>query len=228
MRQLLLDLLPETPPSLDNFVSGANGEMLTALSTWLLANDAPRTSGFLLWGEAGSGKSHLLKASGLPYFDARLDPALTALEDALEDKETENLAVDHVEALNPAGQIVLFNRFNHIHARRGRLLCAADAAPAHLALREDLRTRLGYGLIYRLLPLSDAEKSAALSEQAQKRAMRFPREARDYLLARASRDMRTLSALVAALDRYSLEQKRPITLPLLREVLAGATLEGEY
>ncbi|MDR3055551.1 MAG: DnaA regulatory inactivator Hda [Zoogloeaceae bacterium] len=223
MRQLLLDLLPETPPSLDNFVPGANGETLTALSTWLADDEAPRTNGFLLWGEAGSGKSHLLKASGLSYCDARLDPLLSALAD----NDTENLAVDHVEALNPAGQVALFNRFNRIHARRGRLLCAANVAPTHLALREDLRTRLGYGLIYRLLPLSDAEKSAALAEQAKTRAMRFPREARDYLLARASRDMRTLSALVAALDRYSLEQKRPITLPLLREVLADAPLECE-
>jgi DnaA family protein len=224
MRQLLLDLLPETPPSLDNFVSGANGEILVALSTWLTDDtDARRPSGFLLWGEAGSGKSHLLHASGLPYCDARSNPALL-----VSTEEATTLAVDHVEALNTDGQIALFNAFNRIQAKKGRLLCAAAAAPAHLTLREDLRTRLGYGLIYRLLPLSDAEKSAALAEQAQKRAMRFPREARDYLLAHASRDMRTLSALVAALDRYSLEQKRPITLPLLREVLAEAALECEY
>ncbi|MDR1888023.1 MAG: DnaA regulatory inactivator Hda [Zoogloeaceae bacterium] len=223
MRQLLLDLLPETPPSRDNFVPGANGETLVALSTWLTDDDTRRTSGFLLWGDAGSGKSHLLKASALPYCDARLNPSLADCNE-----EATPLAVDHVEALNADGQIALFNAFNRIQAKKGRLLCAAADAPAHLNLREDLRTRLGYGLIYRLLPLSDAEKSAALAEQAQKRAMRFPREARDYLLAHASRDMRTLSALVAALDRYSLEQKRPITLPLLREVLADATLECEY
>jgi DnaA family protein len=222
MRQLLLDLLPETPPSLENFVPGANGETLAALSTWLASDDARRAVGFLLWGEAGSGKSHLLKASGLSCCDARLDPALAALEN--DDPET--LAVDHVEALDPAGQIALFNLFNRIHARKGRLLCAAANAPAHLALREDLRTRLGYGLIYRLLPLSDTDKSAALAEQAQKRAMCLPREARDYLLAHASRDMRTLSALVAALDRYSLEQKRPITLPFLRNVLADGDILG--
>lgn len=223
MRQLLLDLLPETPPSLDNFVPGANGELVGALSTWLTGEDARRTSGFLLWGEAGSGKSHLLKASGLPYCDARLNPSLAGCSE-----DTGNLAVDHVEALDADGQIALFNAFNRIQAKQGRLLSAAADAPAHLNLREDLRTRLGYGLVYRLLPLSDAEKSAALAEQAEKRAMRFPPEARDYLLAHASRDMRTLSALVAALDRYSLEQKRPITLPLLREVLADAALECEY
>lgn len=214
MRQLLLDLLPETPPSLDNFVPGGNGETLAALTAWLAGGHGE--SSLLLWGEPGSGKSHLLLASGFCYRDARQDPDLAGLEEL-----PENLAVDHVEALSAAGQIALFNAFNRIRAARGRLLTAAAQAPAHLALRDDLRTRLGYGLIYRLLPLSDAEKAAAIQHQAAERAMKFPREALDYLLRHAPRDMRALSALVVALDHYSLEQKRPITLPLLREVLAS-------
>jgi DnaA family protein len=88
-----------------------------------------------------------------------------------------------------------------------------------LALREDLRTRLGSGLICLLAPLSDAEKIAALAAQAQARGLRLPPEAYPYLLARVPRDMRSLAAVLAALDGYSLEHKRPITLPLLREVL---------
>ncbi|MGB4466832.1 MAG: DnaA regulatory inactivator Hda [Azovibrio sp.] len=217
MRQLLLDLIPAAPPSLDNFVPGGNGETLAALSLWR-AGANPESS-FLLWGEPGSGKSHLLLASGFVYRDARQTPDLADLPELLETPET--LAVDHVEALSEAGQIALFNAFNRIRASGGRLLTAASQAAAHLTLREDLRTRLGYGLIYRLQPLSDPEKIAALSNQARERAMKFPPEAMDHLLRHAPRDMRSLSALVEALDRYSLEHKRPITLPLLREVLAS-------
>ncbi len=91
--------------------------------------------------------------------------------------------------------------------------------PLQLALREDLRTRLGSGQIHRLRPLSDEEKRAALAAQARERGMSLAPEALDYLLARAPRDMRSLAAILAALDRYSLEQKRPLTLPLLRSVL---------
>ena len=86
-------------------------------------------------------------------------------------------------------------------------------------MREDLRTRLGSGLICRLQTLSDNEKVAALKTQAKARGLHLSPDALDYLLARAPRDMRSLSGFLAALDRYSLEHKRAITLPLLREVL---------
>jgi DnaA family protein len=211
MRQLTLDLLPESPPSLDNFVAGGNAETLAALTGWLAG--ARSEASFCLWGEAGSGRSHLLLASGFPYVDAVLDPALATAPAATQ------LAVDHVEALDETGQIALFNHFNRLKMAAGMLLTAAGQPPAHLALREDLRTRLGSGLIYRLQPLSDAEKAAALGAQAKDRALKLSPEAIDYLMRHAPRDMRTLSAFIVALDRYTLEHKRAVTLPLLRELL---------
>ena len=215
MQQLILDLLPENPPSLANFVPGTNAEALAALAGWL----APecREPSLLLWGETGSGKTHLLHASGARYFDAAETPDLAGTE-TLGDK-ADRIAVDNVEALSETGQIALFNLFNRLRAAGGHLLTAANQPPQHLALREDLRTRLGYGLIFRLTTLTDDEKLTALAAQAASRALRLPAGALDYLLARAPRDMRHLMAVLVALDRYSLEHKRPITLPLLREVL---------
>jgi DnaA-homolog protein len=212
MRQLILDLLPETSPRLDNFVAGGNGEALTGLAAWLAPEN--REPSLLLWGETGSGKTHLLRASEASYTDAMGNPDLDNVEEgqALH-------AVDNVEALSIAGQIALFNLFNRLRAAGGRLLTAASQPPLQLTLREDLRTRLGSGLIYRLRPLTDSEKIDALSTQATARGLRLPPDALPYLLARAPRDMRSLTAFLAALDRYSLEHKRAITLPLLREVL---------
>jgi len=211
MRQLILDLLPESPPSLDNFVAGGNAETVAALTAWLAGER--RDTSFCLWGESGCGRSHLLQASAFAFVDAALDPALAGAPAA------EQLAVDNVDALNEVGQIALFNHFNRLKMAGGMLLTAAPQPPVHLALREDLRTRLGSGLIYRLQPLSDAEKAAALAAQAKERALKLTPEAIAYLMRHAPRDMRTLSMLVVALDQYSLEQKRPVTLPLLREVL---------
>ncbi|MBP9805393.1 MAG: DnaA regulatory inactivator Hda [Candidatus Accumulibacter sp.] len=212
MRQLILDLVPDAPPSFDNFVAGSNAEALTGLAAWLAP--ANREPVFFLWGETGAGKSHLLQACQANYDDARVDPDLATLA-----PEGDFHAIDHVDALGESGQIVLFNLINRQRGSGGRLLAAASVPPLRLALREDLRTRLGSGLIYRLQPLSDAEKLAALAEQARARGLVLPPEVFNYLFLRAPRDMRSLTALLLSIDRYSLERQRPITLPLLREVL---------
>jgi DnaA-homolog protein len=212
MRQLILDLLPNEPPRLDNFVAGGNAETLTGLAAWLSPDN--REPSLLLWGETGAGKTHLLLASGAVYCDAAADPDLATI-----DASARTHAVDNVDALSEVGQIALFNLFNRLRAASGRLLTGARQPPRQLALREDLRTRLGSGLIYRLHGLSEDEQIAALAAQAQARGLRLPPGALAYLQARAPRDMRSLTALLEALDRYSLEHQRTITLPLLREVL---------
>lgn len=212
MRQLILELLPEAAPGLDNFVAGGNGEALTGLAAWLAPEN--REPLLMLWGGPGAGKTHLLRASAAHYIDASIDPELAAIGELLD-----FYAIDNVELLGESGQIALFNLFNRLRAAGGRLLVAATVPPLQLKLREDLRTRLGSGLIYRLQPLTDAEKIGAISAQAIARGLRLPPDALNYLFARAPRDMRSLTAFMTALDRYSLEHKRPITLPLLREVL---------
>jgi DnaA family protein len=215
MRQLILDLLPEISPGVENFVPGRNAEALAALSAWLAPES--RETSFLLYGESGSGKTHLLRASPGIYHDGAATPDLERIEAA--DETPRCVAVDNVEDLSDTGQIVLFDLFNRLRDAGGHLLVAARQPPQHLLAREDLRTRLGSGLVYRLFPLSDAEKRTALSAQAAARSLSLPPGALDYLLTRAPRDMRHLAAILAALDRYSLEQRRPITLSLLREVL---------
>ena len=215
MRQLLLDLLPDSFSTLDNFVPGGNAETLAALCGWLAG--AQHETSFCLWGEIGAGCSHLLLASGFSYVDAALDPSLSSTSAA------EQMAVDHVESLNETGQIALFNHFNRLKMSSGMLLTATQQPPVHLALREDLRTRLGSGLIYRLQALSDAEKAEALASQAKERALKLTPEAIDYLMRHAPRDMRTLSGFIVALDHYTLEHKRAVTLPLLRELLSLET-----
>jgi len=215
MRQLILDLLPAERPSFENFVVGSNGEVLTGLASWLAPSS--REPLFFLCGEAGAGKSHLLQASEAAYQDARVDPDLAAISALAPNDATH--AIDNVEALSARGQISLFNLINRLCASGGRLLAAAGVPPRQLVLREDLRTRLGSSLVYRLQPLSDAEKLAALGEQARARGLILPPDALAYLFLRAPRDMRSLSALLMAIDRYSLEHKRPVTLSSLREVL---------
>ena len=224
MQQLVLDLLPPPAPSFDNYVAGRNAEALAALQAWL-ADPAPPTTCLLLWGEARSGRSHLLRATladrpSQPHalaVDGAASPDLAGLDD-LPDGIT-LLVADNVDALDDTGQIHLFNAFNRLKMRGGGLLAAASQPPAALAVREDLRTRLGSGLIYRLTPLSDAEKVTALAARAARLGLALPAGALDYLLGHAPRDMASLTAIVDALNRFTLEHKRPVTLPLLRTLI---------
>lgn len=203
MQQLLLDLLPPPAPTFDNFVHGRNGEAVASLRGWL--GDPRGPTCFLLWGEKHSGRGHLAAALAA---ESASQPAAAALTCRL-----------GVEALDAVAQTELFNTFNRLKLEGGRLLVGSLQPPAALALREDLRTRLGSGLVYRLDALSDEEKRAALIERAGERGLRLSDEVVDYIFRYGRRDMGSLTALVDALDRFTLLHKRALTLPLVRSLM---------
>jgi DnaA family protein len=129
------------------------------------------------------------------------------------------VTADDVENLDEKAQRRLFGAINAAREGAAPVLAAGGRPPAQLALREDLRTRLAWGLVYQIRPLSDAEKATHLRAEAARRGLRLPDDVVRYLLTRLPRDLPSLNAVLEALDRYSLAAKRPVTLPLLREAL---------
>lgn len=217
MKQLILDISPSPVPSLDNFVVGRNAELHKYMCH--LLSGAARERFVYLWGAAGAGKSHFLQACAAEegVYLGRAEHAL--LEGEL--PEASIMAVDDVQHLNETAQIGLFNLYNRMRESGGTLLIAGDCAPLHLQLRQDLVTRLGWGLVYQVHGLSDAEKAEALRVHAQQRGFALADEVVNYLLRHWRRDLPALLAALAALDRYSLETKRPITVPMLKELMQG-------
>lgn len=214
MRQLALRIAEPPAPSFDNFVAGRNAELLAALRALCQPQSNERM--IYCWGETGSGRTHLLQAASERARSAGLQsawfPEPVAGSGVI-------VFVDDVERLDPVAQERLFGLYNDLRESGGRLLAAGNAAPAHLALRPDLLTRLAWGLVYQVHALTDEEKIAALERHAQARALRLPGEVSAYLLRHGRRDMGALVATLDALDRHSLATKRPITLPLLRDLL---------
>jgi len=129
------------------------------------------------------------------------------------------LAVDDVERLDIVAQLALFDAFNAARTANGCLIFAGAPPAAELPLREDLRTRLGSGVSLRLVALDDQEKAAALACHAAQRGLMLGPDIVAYVLTHCRRDMGTQVGVLDALDRYSLEQKRPVTLPLVRQAL---------
>ncbi|MDB5839702.1 MAG: DnaA regulatory inactivator Hda [Herminiimonas sp.] len=217
MRQLLLDLIAEVPQTLESFVVGKNNELIQQLRAFVRA-DRPHDRFVYVWGEPGAGKTHLLRglasAPQARYIDA--EASSTAFRFA---PEISLYLLDDCEKLSAGSQIAAFNLFNEVREHGALMVTAGAMAPAVLPVREDLRTRMGWGLIYQVHELSDQEKIAALSHAAQARSMALSSGVLPYLITHFRRDMRSLSAMLDALDRYSLETQRPITLPLLRSLL---------
>jgi DnaA-homolog protein len=219
MRQMLLDLGAEKPQTLDTFVVGQNAELAQLLRHYArYSTGMPNERFVYIWGEAGAGKSHLLHALAATP-GARYIPAGAGENAYLFDEGTTLYLMDDCQLLSPDAQIAAFALFNQVRENGALLVSAGDKPPIGLALREDLRTRLGWGLIYQVHGLTDEEKIAALTQAAQARGITLPPGVLPYLITHFRRDMRSLSAMLDALDQYSLETQRPITLPLLRSLL---------
>jgi DnaA family protein len=218
MSQLLLDIAPGWQPTLDNFVAGRNLELLSALRH-ALAGGSERC--FYLWGEAGSGRSHLLQACVRAASDARHSASYAqgSVPRMASEGLAEMVAVDDVERLDEAAQIELFDLYNRMRDSGGMLLVSGTQAPLHLRLRDDLRTRLGWGLVYQVHGLSDEEKKQALMQHAQSRGFALPPEVTQYLLRHGRRDLPSLLAALDALDAHSLRLHRAPSVPLLKEIL---------
>jgi len=220
LEQLVFELAAPEPPGLANFLPGRNAELLTALERFV--RGATGETGLFLWGAPGAGKTHLLYAAkalaeqnGTP---ARIFPEPGAATVAAA-APGELLLIDRVDEADSAAAGRIFTLFNALKEGGGRLVAAGRTPLARLSLREDLRTRLGWGLVYEVSALADEDKPEALMAYARSRGFELSGEVVDYLLRHGRRDMPSLVSALAALDRISLATKRPVTVPLLREWL---------
>src|SRR5690606_37877025 len=192
--------------------------------------------GAYLWGPSGSGKTHLLRAMmpralalghGVIWVNAQ---GCQMWDAAQEDAPTWAL-LDDCQRLDGHLQHLAFNLFieaaGNATAREGGgplyLLAAGDVPPIDLPVRDDLRTRLGWGLIFALLPLSDEDVRHALQHEAGRRGMALGEEVLSYLLSRHTRDLGHLMDLLDRLDRFALAEHRTVTVPLLKQMLALET-----
>jgi DnaA family protein len=217
--QLVLDLGPPPPPTLDNFVAGDNREALAAARALLDPGAAPAR--FLyLWGPPSSGRSHLLRAlaGARPPGQARLLGPDDPESRFVHDPAVGLWLLDDCDRLDPARQAAAFHLFNAVQADAGAALASAGAQPpAQLPLIPELATRLGWGLVLQLRRLSDADGAHALEAMLAERGLLAGADVVAWLMTHAPRDLGSLRALVDAIDAYALARKRAVTVPLLRD-----------
>jgi DnaA family protein len=225
MKQIALDIGLATAPAFSNFFAGPNDASVKHLDLWsgnALRSPVPT----YLWGESGSGKTHLLKAAvgALQQQGARVGWLDASVIEPPEFNDAWSAVVlDECHLYTAVQQQAAFNWFvNAVSSADGQprgVLAAGSLPPADLLLRDDLRSRLGWGHVYELHALSEPERRAVLRRQADARGIFLSDEVISFVLNRFSRDLSSLMQLLDQLDGYALQTQRAITVPLIKAML---------
>lgn len=182
-----------------------------------------------LWGDTGTGKSHLLSAacqafSQKGYRVAYLPGEIVNQNGALEGMELcDLLCIDDLQRLDHASEVDLFHCINRCRESGTRIILAADRSPDELGLKlKDLQTRLAWGLVFQVQPLSDEGLREAFKKEIQARSLEASDEVLGYVLRRFPRRMASLKQVVDTLDEVSLSEQRRITIPFVKSVFGEA------
>jgi len=223
VKQLPLSMWLREGANYENYFASVNRQLLASLKS----GDEQFV---FLWGNAAVGKTHLLQAAchvatdrgeGSVYLP--MNEAAQFVPGMLEGLEQMSLVtIDDVEAIagNRDWEMALFNLYNRIREGTGRLLLAASKPLPELGLLlPDLQSRLGWGLVYQVQAMSDAEKLLALKLRADSRGFELPDEVANYLLRHYQRQTSALFELLERLDQLSLAEQRRLTIPFVKQVI---------
>ena len=221
MKQLALPIGMARAPTLSAFFAGPNEPALAHLQLWAGSPTRSPVPTYL-WGPPASGKTHLLKAvqealreqgATAGWMDA------TVLEPPPYDERWAVVLLDDVHLYTAVQQHAAFSWFVGAQTMQRGVLAAGLQPPAGLQLREDLRTRLGWGHVFQLQLLSEPQRRSVLRQSADARGVFLSDEVMDFMLTRFSRDLGSLMQLLEQLDTYALQTQRAITIPLIKSML---------
>ncbi|MEM9601249.1 MAG: DnaA/Hda family protein [Pseudomonadota bacterium] len=229
--QLPLDLQVERPPRFENYWTAATDPVVPLLRAHALgyaeaASSAARETVVFLWGTAGAGKSHLLlssvhcaRAHGRSARCIGTDEVVRGV--ALDGVSL--LCVDDVDGVagDLEGERNLLDAFETLRTRGAQLVVSAARPPAAVSfVLADLQSRLMWGPVLRIDPLSDEALRLHFRAHADRYGLQIPDDVVEYVARRCPRDAAYLEALAEALHRQSLAEKRRVSIPMVARVTA--------
>jgi len=183
-----------------------------------------------IWGIEGVGSTHLLQSvchAVEPYHRTAvylpLDELIELGPGILEGMEHLDLVcIDNLQVIvgNRQWEEAIFHFFNRIRDLKHNLIVAADLPPRQLGVElPDLASRLTWGMVFQIHGLDDDSKLKVLRMRAASRGLELADDVAKYLFHHGSRSMADLFKVLDRLDQASLQAKRKITIPFIKEVL---------
>ena len=211
--------------SFDSFyASKLNKHLLSLLQNNTFKDD------LLIFGTKDSGKTYLLQAlcnyfsnQGKSSFYLPMKQAKELSVDILESLENmELVCIDGIESIvgNKVWEIGLFNLINRSLNSENRLIFTSSKNIDVMNFElKDLDSRLRKIQSHELYALADDEILSALKHIANLRSIELGSKEAQYLLTYANRNISDLVQILESLDQLSMEMKRKITIPLIKEVI---------
>jgi DnaA family protein len=228
MTQLTLNITSQDANTFDHYLAGNNQAVVERL---LILTPTQQDPSLFLWGNPGTGRSHLLQAT----CHHRTQQGMTAAYLPLADHQRlspeiligmENmglLCLDDIDAImgNPDWETALFHAYNRCQDSGTQLLMTATQPCRQFDFYlADLRSRLLSIIALEIKPLEDKQKLIGLQSRAHARGLTLSDAAGTFLLHHYTRDMHTLFQLLDRLDKASLSTQRRLTIHFIKATLS--------
>ncbi len=231
--QLTLNLFSAERFAFADFIESENKEAVVTLENWLEKNEP---LSFYMWGNQGTGKTHLLQAAVRQINQSGCRAIYLPLQEVTEDiqRATEGLeamdlvALDDIDSFyGTEAENALFNLYNRTKEKGGKILLASRVKPGGAkSLLPDLASRLNAGFVYKLQELDEEQKALFLIDMAEYRGLKLERSVVDFIMRTFKRDMNSLCVILNLLDSASLQYGRAITVPFAKEILNSLEQES--
>lgn len=228
MTQLLLKGVQlQSHMTFANFYGGLNKNVVDYLQKELLTQSVST----YLWGSPGCGLTHLLHALCATANDLQKTTMYLSLKDAglytpeilTNVEQVDVFCIDDIDAVlgQPLWEEALFDAYNRMRDNNTIWVCTAKTSVRGLKCSlADLQSRLAWGQVFHIELLTEAERIAVLQLRAKERGMIVSDDVIHFLLNHHQRDLGALLLLLEKLDSASLAEKKRLTIPFVKEVLA--------
>ena len=220
MNQLGLPISLNASMLLESFV--ANKELLRLINQ-LFLNE--KSSEVYIYGASGQGKTHVLQGAVLKALEIDKNAVYIDCSDLFPDyildfvDQIDFICFDNVHSILRESQEVFFDLYNRARQAQIFILVSGNTLPSDLEVMKDLKTRLSLAAVYKLEELNDELIMSVIDSQMSQRNLSVNSNVYEYLFKNYSRDLKLLLSTLNDLDKASLQAKKPISIPFVKNFL---------